>query len=76
MPGLESEVDGIIVETFVNKLKQRYVFHRTTSYSIILLLTCLLLCDYRKFEGSRDLAISTVQLWKKVIGQTKWQNAR
>ena len=24
MPGIESEVDGIIVETFVNNLKQRY----------------------------------------------------
>ncbi|XP_057373397.1 translation initiation factor eIF-2B subunit beta-like [Daphnia carinata] len=30
----------------------------------------------RKFKGSRDLALNSVQLWKKIIGQMKWQNAR
>lgn len=31
---------------------------------------------YRKFDGSRDLALNLVQLLKKVIGQSRWQNAR
>lgn len=38
--------------------------------------TNIVICWSRKFVGSRDLALSSVQLLKKIIGQVKWQNAR